>query len=47
MSNCNLNPYQFTNDFNSMYEIVSASKTLNMDFGGIQTGLTLNCSKLS
>jgi predicted PurR-regulated permease PerM len=28
-----------------MYEIVSASKTLNMDFGGIQTGLTFEVPK--
>ena len=35
MSSCQLNPYHLETDINSMYEIMSASKTLDINFGEI------------
>ncbi len=41
MSSCRLNPYQFSNELNSFYDVVNASRTIDMNLGGdFKTELT-------
>ena len=37
MNECSLSPYQINEDINDFYDIISASKTLDLQFGNIDS----------
>ena len=42
MSKCSLSPYNLSEDVNQLYEIVNASKTIDLNFGEIDTKLNFS-----